>query len=802
MFEKSLSALIKGLRSHRGKDEAKYVASMLEEIRAEIKSADMDIKAEAVLKLAYLQMLGYRVSSASFHILETMASSKYHIKHIGYLAATLCWAEDTEVLILATNLIKKDLHSAAHLDVLAALHGLSHVITQELAQHLVDDISVMLTHSRALVRKRAVLVLYSAITKCPDILDRTWERLRDLLCDEHQSVATATVNVICELARRNPAPFVTLSPQLFQILTTTSNNWLLIKVVKLFGALAPVEPRLVRKLQKPLTEIISTTPAMSLLYECIHTTIIGGMLQGPGSEELAWRCVDNLGHFLNDEDQNLRYIALLALGKLIPTHPHLVAQHQETILNSISHPDLTIRLRALDLACHLAESPSSLQSVVEALMNFLEKQPTAAVSDSATQSLSTILETENATSVDPSSLPPSSTAAMTNFRIQVIESILDLGSAEQYAHISDPSWYLDTLVRLVDLAHAAIVPRIVTQLTEFVFLHPSIQSQACEMLLPMLLDAEMYSRDNPTSEVIRAGAAICSEFVNEVEDVPALVRALVQDQVKELSPQTMAVSIHSALKLYAYWAASLASTWTEETKTSLLALTEHMSAQLTSFARLEDTEVHERVQEGLQLFVLIQKGLEAVKDQPAAPKHADEDWGEKPSEDAAGPRALHLLLPLYYVRSEEATPPAPLPASMNLRAWIAPESSWKKVWDAIEPTPVRSKPKVRREHMKSPEPVPEKQDTESRTKPSPQRREYMDNPFYLDSSSSSRTKKSTRKKNSAPVTSPQDQDDLTDVPIVKLDLSDLTPKPASDTPTANSQVQPKMVARKKTSRRK
>lgn len=64
MFEKSLSALIKGLRSHRGKDEAKYVASMLEEIRAEIKSGDMEIKAEAVLKLAYLQMLGYRVSSA------------------------------------------------------------------------------------------------------------------------------------------------------------------------------------------------------------------------------------------------------------------------------------------------------------------------------------------------------------------------------------------------------------------------------------------------------------------------------------------------------------------------------------------------------------------------------------------------------------------------------------------------------------------------------------------------------------------------------------------------------------------
>ena len=135
----------------------------------------------------------------------------------------------------------------------AALHGLSHIMTQELAQHLSDDIILMLSHTRAPVRKRAVLVLHAVILRCPEVLDRTYERLRDLLCDENLGVVTATVNVICELARRNPAPFVPLSPQLFEILTMSNNNWLLIKVIKLFGALSPVEPRLVRKLYKPIT---------------------------------------------------------------------------------------------------------------------------------------------------------------------------------------------------------------------------------------------------------------------------------------------------------------------------------------------------------------------------------------------------------------------------------------------------------------------------------------------------------------------------------------------------------------------
>lgn len=54
MFERSLSSLIKGLRSHRGKDEAKYIATVLDEIRHEVRSGDMEVKAEAVLKLTYV----------------------------------------------------------------------------------------------------------------------------------------------------------------------------------------------------------------------------------------------------------------------------------------------------------------------------------------------------------------------------------------------------------------------------------------------------------------------------------------------------------------------------------------------------------------------------------------------------------------------------------------------------------------------------------------------------------------------------------------------------------------------------
>jgi AP-3 complex subunit delta-1 len=45
----------------------------------------------------------------------------------------------------------------------------------------------------------------------------------------------------------------------------------------------------------------------------------------------------------------VKYIALLALVKIVPSHPHLVAEHQDMILASINDDDMSIRLRALDL---------------------------------------------------------------------------------------------------------------------------------------------------------------------------------------------------------------------------------------------------------------------------------------------------------------------------------------------------------------------------------------------------------------------------------------------------------------------
>ena len=66
-----------------------------------------DLKATALLKLIYLEMFGHDMSWASFNVLEVMSSPKYLQKRVGYLGAVQSFRPDTEVLMLATNLLKK-----------------------------------------------------------------------------------------------------------------------------------------------------------------------------------------------------------------------------------------------------------------------------------------------------------------------------------------------------------------------------------------------------------------------------------------------------------------------------------------------------------------------------------------------------------------------------------------------------------------------------------------------------------------------------------------------------------------------
>lgn len=71
---------------------------------------------------------------------------------------------------------------------------------------------------------------YKLFIKYPQGLRLTFDRIKERLEDNDNSVVSCAVNVICELADKNPKNYLAMAPQFFRLLTTSSNNWMLIKV--------------------------------------------------------------------------------------------------------------------------------------------------------------------------------------------------------------------------------------------------------------------------------------------------------------------------------------------------------------------------------------------------------------------------------------------------------------------------------------------------------------------------------------------------------------------------------------------
>ena len=57
-----------------------------------------------------------------------------------------------------------------------------------------------------------------------------------MVFDLATGVQSAAVNVVCELARKNPKNYLSLAPVFFKLMTTSTNNWMLIKIIKLVSA--------------------------------------------------------------------------------------------------------------------------------------------------------------------------------------------------------------------------------------------------------------------------------------------------------------------------------------------------------------------------------------------------------------------------------------------------------------------------------------------------------------------------------------------------------------------------------------
>jgi AP-3 complex subunit delta-1 len=291
-------------------------------------------------------------------------------KKTGYMAAAISFHRDTPVLIMATNLIKKDLNSNDISETIMALHTMAHILNHDLARDLYPEVLSLFNNSNFNVRQRALLVIYRICIKYPACFNTVFDRIVEKLADEDERVVSACVTVICELGRVNPEVYLPLVPKLFGLFCNSTNNWILIKMIKLFTSLTPLEPRLGKKLLAPLKNIIKNNNSMSVVYEAVYAIIAGDMLLQDEDDNVAILCVQKLQLFIKQSDPNLKFLGLLCFGKLIKTRPEIVKENRIRILKCLDNGDISIRINALDLTTALV-SPDTLFELVQKLMSNL-----------------------------------------------------------------------------------------------------------------------------------------------------------------------------------------------------------------------------------------------------------------------------------------------------------------------------------------------------------------------------------------------------------------------------------------------
>mmetsp|Transcript_24027 Transcript_24027/g.42681 ORF Transcript_24027/g.42681 Transcript_24027/m.42681 type:complete len:692 (+) Transcript_24027:1763-3838(+) len=382
MFTRTPTDIIKGLR--KGKvDRTSFLTTVFSEIREEVKSAELIVKANAIHKLFVLSLEGYDMQWACFYMLELMSSQKFSHKRIGFLAASHSFAHNQDILMLTTNLFKRESANSNYLETSLAVNCLACIINADLARDLLTDFTSLITTSRPILRKKVTILFFKIFLNYPESLNSAFERIAERLRDDNPSVVLGAVNTIFEVARKNPQYVLFTVRSLHDLLLSTTSNWLLIKLIKLFTILCKVEPRLVKKMVEPIYKILQSNAAKSVEFECIRciTEVFSDF------QHMTALAINKLQGFLDSNDLNLRYLGLQGLFLMITKQISVSEDYRSYVVESMASTDNAIRVKGLELL----KIMTTKDNLVDTVRNLLHEISQTERSESREDMIGTVI---------------------------------------------------------------------------------------------------------------------------------------------------------------------------------------------------------------------------------------------------------------------------------------------------------------------------------------------------------------------------------------------------------------------------
>ena len=384
--------LIKRVRACRTAEEERSVINKESaEIRNLSKDPNAPHKARNLCKAIYMQMMGYQTSFMQLSCINLLASPDYTEKRIAYSALSLVIDSTSQVLLLATSTIKKDLQNKDNPEIQAlALNAVGDVCTPDMCREISMEVSNIIQNAEdSNVKKKAACAAVIIIKNCPEMMDSYIDKIPLLLEDRTHSVCLSGIYLVLEMINKNPSivdkikkyhsMFVKYEKSLLSVsyspefdVNGITDPFLQAKILEILQYTAKDDKDLIDELADLFVSVQSITESSkqtgyALQYEIIKD--INNLNASSGMKNLSNNI---LGKFLSSNDYNLKYIALNTLKDVARKDLASVQKHRSVILEFLKDNDISLQKRALDLI-YLIINKNNLKNITKECLIFLPK---------------------------------------------------------------------------------------------------------------------------------------------------------------------------------------------------------------------------------------------------------------------------------------------------------------------------------------------------------------------------------------------------------------------------------------------
>lgn len=275
-----------------------------------------------------------------------------------------------------------------------ALCTLGNIASIEMSRDLFPEVETILSSSNPYIRRKAALCAMRICRKVPDLQEHFLDKAKLLLNDRNHGVLLSGLTLVVSMCEADEEEggeqgvvdmFRPLTGSLVKVLKSLSQSgyapehdvtgitdpFLQVKILRLLRVLGRGDQQTSEQINDILAQVATNTESSknvgnSILYEAVLT-----ILDIEADSGLRVLGVNILGKFLSNKDNNIRYVALNTLIKVVAIEPNAVQRHRNTVLDCLRDPDISIRRRALDLSFTLINE-SNVRVLVRELLAFLE----------------------------------------------------------------------------------------------------------------------------------------------------------------------------------------------------------------------------------------------------------------------------------------------------------------------------------------------------------------------------------------------------------------------------------------------